>query len=126
MVDEQEPLRRRALLNPIELCITAIKTLLRQPLERFGEVMFNRGVRYERDRAERRASGVQPLNPPVTEAREYDFDKTQVSRPPRQRDDTTPTRPVRSADLEAFAHPDERDPAKEAVVPPLRRDPRSK
>ncbi len=127
-------MRRRALLNPLELCITAIKTLLRQPLERYGEVMFNRGVRYERERMERIAStNPPPDNPAITEERELDLDKTQVGHH-RRRDDTTPTRPVRPMDARALIDLEKRaaerarhpHSAEDVVVPPATRDPRSK
>lgn len=126
-------MRRRALLTPLELCITALKELMRRPLERYGEMMFDRGVRYERERLERLVGTLPPPkpNPAITEVREYDFERTTVGRPhgrrhtDRDRDDTTPTRPVRPLDLKALKDLD-RDPAEEKVVPPTKRDPRAK
>lgn len=118
-MDEREPVVRRALLNPLELCLTAIKELIRLPLERYGQTMFQRGVRYERDRTERLTSTAPPLqNPALTEENEFDPDKT-------------PTRRVRPLGPSMLASFDPRvaptvDLAKERVVPPRDPDPRSK
>ena len=80
-------------------------------------------MRYERERMERLASTLPPPHGelPITDEREFDFEKTPV--PPRRRDDTTPLRPVRPLDLDALA---KLDPAHEAVVPPTKHDPRAK
>lgn len=117
MSEEPKSVRRRALLNPLELCLSAIRELLRAPLERYGAVMFNRGVRYERERLEQLHSTLPPApNPAVSvEPGEWDPDKT----PPQ------PMRILNADQLQALDL-NAVDVAEEVVVLPQQPDPRTK
>lgn len=121
-MSEHEPkpdVRRQALRNPLELCLSAANHALRTILARYGETMFNRGVRYERERMERLYRAATSAPPPPNEAQtdELEFDP-----------DRTPPRGVRvwsAEELRVFDF-DQVSPANEAVVLPREPDPRQK
>jgi hypothetical protein len=84
---DDESFIERAVRAPVEYCLSLLRVVMRQPLERYGKVMFNRGVQYERERRRLESLPPKPISTSIiatavtVDPDEYDPDRTPV-RPP--------------------------------------------